>query len=214
MSLRRRTLGAIAAGAAASALPWPLRNAAAQAARVPTAPQTTGPFYPVDWGGDADNDLVVVRGEATRALGRVAHLRGRVVDRQGRPLAGSIIEIWQCDANGRYRHPADRGGAGRDPGFQGRGRTRAGEDGGYAFRTIRPAPYPGRTPHIHVAVWAPDGAQLVTQLYVAGEPGNERDALYNAIRDPGRRASVTARFEPADRIEPGALAADFDIVLG
>lgn len=211
---RRRTLQAIAAGGAASALAWPMRVALAQAQRAPTVPQTTGPFYPVDWNGDADNDLVVVRGEAARALGQVAHLRGRVLDRQGRPLAGSIVEIWQCDANGVYRHPADRRRAARDPGFQGRGRMRAGDDGGYAFRTIRPVPYPGRTPHIHVAVWAPDGSQLVSQIYVAGEPANERDMLYNAIRDPRQRDSVTARFEPADRIEPGALAADFDIVLG
>jgi protocatechuate 3,4-dioxygenase beta subunit len=214
MSLRRRTLAALAAGAAASALPWPSRAAAPRGTPVPTAPQTTGPFYPVDWSGDVDNDLVVVRGESARALGRVAHLRGRVLDRDGRPLSGSIVEIWQCDANGRYRHPGDRGGASRDRGFQGRGRTRAGDDGAYAFRTIRPVPYPGRTPHIHVAVWAPDGTQLVTQLYVAGEAANERDALYNAIRDPRRRDSVTARFEPADRIEPGALVADFDLVLG
>ena len=214
MSSRRQTLAAFAAGAAAGALPWPLRAAAAQSALVPTVAQTTGPFYPVDWSGDVDNDLVVVHGEAARALGQVAHVRGRVLDREGRLLPGAIVEIWQCDTNGRYRHPADRGGAGRDAGFQGRGRTRAGDDGRYAFRTLRPAPYPGRTPHIHFAIWAPDGTQLVTQLYVAGDPGNERDRLYNAIRDPRRRAGVTARFEPADRIEAGALAAEFDIVLG
>ena len=216
MTARRATLAALAAGLTASALPWPLRPATAKAgpARVPTAPQTAGPFYPVDWSGDSDHDLVVVRGEAARALGRVAHLRGRVLDRDGQPLAGSIVEIWQCDANGRYRHPADRGAAGRDPGFQGRGRARAGDDGAYAFRTIRPVPYPGRTPHIHFAVWGPDGTQLVTQLYVAGEAANERDTLYNSIRDARQRDSVTARFEPADRIEPGALVAQFDIVLG
>lgn len=214
MSMRRRTLAALAAGFAAPVLPRPSRAASPREGLVPTAPQTAGPFYPADWSGDVDNDLVVVRGEAARALGRVAHLRGRVLDREGRPMAGSIVEIWQCDANGRYRHPGDRGGAARDVRFQGRGRTRAGDDGAYAFRTIRPVPYPGRTPHIHVAVWAPDGTQLVTQVYVAGEAANERDMLYTAIRDPRRRESVTARFEPVDRIEPGALAAEFDLVLG
>ncbi len=214
MSSRRKTLAVFAAGAAAGAMPWPLRAVAARPELVPTVAQTAGPFYPVDWNGDVDNDLVMVHGEAARALGQVAHLRGRVLDRSGNSLAGSMLEIWQCDANGRYLHPADRGGARRDAGFQGRGRTRADDHGRYAFRTIRPAPYSGRTPHIHFAIWGPDGSQLVTQLYVAGEPRNERDRLYNSIRDPRRRASVTVRFEPADRIEPGALVAEFDIVLG
>jgi protocatechuate 3,4-dioxygenase beta subunit len=192
------------------ALP-PMRAGVAQPL-VPTPRQTTGPFYPVDWTGDIDADLVRVVGEAARAQGTVAHLRGRVLDVSGAPVPGAAIEIWQCDAFGRYRHPRDRQ-EGRDPGFQGRGRTTAGADGAYAFRTIRPVPYPGRTPHIHVAVVAPGREPLVTQLYVAGEPLNERDGLFNSVRDPRRRAALLARFEPADRIEPGALLAGFDIVL-
>jgi len=178
-----------------------------------TPRQSLGPFYPVDWAGDADNDLVIVRGEAARALGQVAHVRGRVMDRDGTPLEGSIVEIWQCDAKGVYRHPRDRGGP-RDPGFQGRGSTRAQQDGGWSFRTIRPVPYPGRTPHIHFLVRTPDGRDLVTQLYVAGEPGNAGDFLLNSVRDPRQRERLIARFDPADRIEPGALLAEFEIVVG
>lgn len=185
---------------------------ASAASPIATPRQSLGPFYPVEWDGDVDSDLVVVRGEAARSLGTVAHVRGRVVDRNGQPLAGSIVEIWQCDAKGVYRHPRDRIEK-RDTGFQGRGRVFAGDDGGWAFRTIRPVPYPGRTPHIHFFVRTPDGRELVTQLYVAGEPGNAGDFLLNSVRDPRSRERLMARFDPADRVESGALLAQFEIVI-
>jgi protocatechuate 3,4-dioxygenase beta subunit len=189
-----------------------LLPATARAALPPTPRQGEGPFYPTAPPLDADNDLVEVAGRDGRAAGVVTHVFGRVLDAEGRPLAGARVEIWQCDAAGRYHHPADpRGPA--DPNFQGFGHARAAEDGGYRFRTIRPVPYPGRTPHIHFAVLAPGRARLVTQMYVAGEPGNARDALYNAIRDPAARARVTVALAPADDIEPGAIAGRFDIVL-
>lgn len=220
-------MGVAALAGAAAAAPWRALAASgvqggaggqavagAGAQRIVTPRQSLGPFYPVDWSGDADNDLVIVRGEAARALGQVAHVRGRVVDRDGTPLDGSIVEIWQCDAKGVYRHPRDRGSRERDPGFQGRGSTRAAKDGGWTFRTIRPAPYPGRTPHIHFFVRTPDGRELVTQLYVAGEPANAGDFLLNSIRDERLRERLIARFDPADRVEPGALLANFDIVIG
>lgn len=189
--------------------------AARPAGLLPATPrQTLGPFYPLDWSGDADADLVRVAGAEARAMGTVTHLRGRVLDARGGPVEGAVVEIWQCDANGLYRHPNDRPGA-RDAGFQGRGRAAAGPDGGFAFRTVKPVPYPGRTPHIHVAVAAPGRARpLVTQFYVAGEPLNERDGLFDALRDPLAREAVLMRLEPADRIEPGALLAARDIVLG
>jgi protocatechuate 3,4-dioxygenase beta subunit len=123
------------------------------------------------------------------------------------------VEIWQCDANGRYRHPSDRN-ATRDPAFQGRGRMVSGADGRYAFRTIRPVSYPGRTPHIHFAIVAPQGAKLVTQMYVAGEPQNARDGVLQAIRDARQREAVIVRLEPAERLEAKALAGTFDIVMG
>ena len=179
----------------------------------PTPRQTAGPFYPVDWSGDADADLVRVAGEAAQAQGTVTHLRGRVLDTRGDPVPGAAVEIWQCDAHGRYRHPRDRAD-GRDGGFQGRGRAVAGADGAFAFRTIRPVAYPGRTPHIHVAVAAPGRETLVTQLYVAGEPLNARDGLFTSLREPLLRDAVLLRLEPADRLEPGALLAVRDIVLG
>lgn len=172
----------------------------------------TGPFYPTDWSGDADADLVQVTGEAARAMGVVTHLRGTLRATDGTALAGAAVEIWECDAQGIYRHPRDRE-AKRDQGFQGRGRLVTGPDGSFAFRTIRPVPYPGRTPHIHVRVVAPGRPELVTQLYLDGAPGNARDYLFNRLGAAGQEA-VLLRPVAADGMEPGAWLAERDIVLG
>jgi protocatechuate 3,4-dioxygenase beta subunit len=203
------------ASAAGTTLLLPKELLRAQADTITTPRQTTGPFYPVDWSGDADNDLVVVRGESTGALGQVAHVLGRVLDRYGQPVSGASVEIWQCDARGIYRHPGDeRGSRHHDTGFQGRGRTLSDDVGRYSFRTIRPVAYPGRAPHIHFKVAAPSQTPLITQMYVFGEPQNARDGVLNGIRDQRQRASVIVRLEPAEAIEPNALAGTFDIVLG
>ncbi len=197
---------------AASGLLLPL-PALAQA-RVATPPQTRGPFYPPTFPEDSDADLVRVRGAAAEAMGQVAHLRGHVRRLSGDPVAGALVEIWQCDARGIYRHPRAPRTEAFDGNFQGYGRAATDARGAFAFRTLRPAPYPGRTPHIHVQVTPRDGAALVTQFYVAGEPLNARDGILNAIRDPAARAAVTIPFIPADRIEPGALLAEAEILLG
>ena len=180
---------------------------------VPTPGQTEGPFYPVSLPADDDNDLVRVEGAAARALGTVTHVAGRVLDSRGKPVPGGVVEIWQCDANGIYRHPRAPGQERFDGGFQGHGRAAVGRDGGYSFRTIRPVPYPGRTPHIHFAVMVPGQGRFVTQMYVEGEPLNARDGLLNSIRDPAQRRSVIVPLQPADEIESEALKARFDIVL-
>ncbi|MBR0669729.1 dioxygenase family protein [Neoroseomonas soli] len=205
-TLARRRL-ALAAGGLVLPLP-----ALAQM-RAATPAQTRGPFYPVAFPPDTDADLVRVRGAAAEAMGIVAHLRGRITDTAGEPIPGALVEIWQCDANGRYNHPRAPETRLFDGNFQGYGRVVADARGAYAFRTLRPAPYPGRTPHIHVQVTRPGGAVLVTQFYVAGEPLNARDGVLNGIRDPRARESVIISFVPADRIEPRALLAEADIVL-
>jgi protocatechuate 3,4-dioxygenase beta subunit len=178
----------------------------------PTPRQPAGPFYPAELPLDDDNDLTRVAGLAGRAKGIICDLSGRVVDVNGRPLAHHRVEIWQCDANGRYRHPRDPGDAPLDPAFQGHGHTVTDAEGRCRFRTIRPVPYPGRTPHIHTAVLLPGSSPFITQLYVAGEPGNAEDFLYRHL-PADRRHLVTVPFE---RIADGEaeLAARFEIVLG
>ncbi len=143
----------------------------------------------------------------------VTYVTGRVVDPRGRPVAGARIEIWQCDAAGVYHHSGDSRGP-ADPDFQGYGRTVAAADGGYRFRTIRPVAYPGRTPHIHFKISGPGFAGLTTQMYVEGEPGNRRDFVLNAIRDPIVRRSVIVPLRQAAELEPGALHGVFTIVVG
>lgn len=199
---RRMLLGALACAA---------QPALAQALW-PTPPQTEGPFYPDRLPLDRDNDLTMVTGHPFPAAGEIADLTGRITDVNGKPLRGVIIEIWQVDNNGHYLHSADSG-AGKDPNFQGYGRFETGRDGAYRFRTIKPVPYPGRTPHIHVKLQHAGRELLTTQMYVQGHPLNDRDAILRSIRDARQRASVLVPFLPS-RERPGELAASFDIVLG
>ncbi len=185
----------------------------AQAPLVVTPGQTEGPFYPVKFPADMDGDLVRVRGQAAHALGKITHVSGRVRDRKGNLVKGATVEIWQCDANGIYDHPGDNGQRRRDTAFQGYGRVQVDGDGRYAFRTIKPVPYPGRTPHIHFKVSAPGVGRLTTQMYVAGEPQNETDGVLRRIRDRQARDSLIVRLDPGDDLEAGALKGSFDIVL-
>ena len=136
---------------------------------------------------DKDNDLTSVDGRPGTAVGTITNIGGRVTDADGLPQAGALVEIWQTNAFGRYHHPGDRSTSPLDPNFQGYGQTVTDARGQYRFRTIRPAPYPGRTPHIHFAIKPPDAGRLVTQMYLAGEPGNARDRLLQSIRDPAER---------------------------
>ena len=205
---RRATLTAAAAGLTLAG-----GAGRALAELVATPRQTTGPFYPVELPLDSDNDLVQVAGRPQQAAGEVFHLFGRVLDPDGRALAGAEVQIWQCDARGYYHHPRDRGGQ-ADPDFQGFGAAKTDAEGAYRFRTIRPVPYPGRTPHIHFAVLGADFEPLTTQMYLRGEPRNERDGLFRNIRDPAQRDSVLVAVEPAPEVEADAIAGTFDLVIG
>ena len=186
---------------------------AGSARLVPTPAQATGPFYPDSFPDDVDNDLVQAASAARHAQGHVTHIVGQVLDTNAKPVAGARIEIWQCDALGRYIHSGDADRGPSDPGFQGYGRTIVAADGMYSFRTIRPVPYPGRAPHIHFAVVAQDGRRLETQMYVADEKMNARDVLYRRLRNQSARQALTVALAPAPEIENGALAGRFDIVL-
>lgn len=200
-----------AAGIAGLALAGGAGRALAELVATPR--QTSGPFYPVELPLDSDNDLVQVAGRPHRAEGQVLHLFGRVLDPDGRALAGAEVQIWQCDARGYYHHPRDRGDQ-ADPNFQGFGAVRTDADGGYRFRTLRPVPYTGRTPHIHFAVLGAEFDTLVTQMYLRGEPMNERDGVFRRIRDPEARESVLVALRPAPEVEAGAEAGTFDLVIG
>jgi protocatechuate 3,4-dioxygenase beta subunit len=194
------------AAAAVVALPFCWTSAAAQSAapRRATPAQTEGPFYPVALPQDADADLLR-NGNLTYAQGQPAWVEGVVTDLQGKPLAGAQVEIWQCDHAGRYHHPGDGGRA--DANFQGFGRVTVGADGRYRFRTIKPVPYSGRTPHIHVKVKLARRELLTTQLYVEGDPNNERDFLWRNLG--ADRSLVTVPFRGGSE----GLQASFPIAV-
>jgi protocatechuate 3,4-dioxygenase beta subunit len=195
-----------------AALILPPRAFAATLATTPQ--QTEGPFYPVGFPADMDNDLVQVRGQAAQAMGTVLHFEGRVLDTSGRTVPGALVEIWQCDAQGIYDHPRQPGRERRDSAFQGYGRMLVDAEGRYRFRTLKPVAYPGRTPHIHFKV-ATAGSHLTSQFYIAGEAQNERDFVYReAARTVQQRERIEMRLQPASGLESGALATSMDIVVG
>ena len=180
-------------------------------ALMPTPRQSSGPFYPVSLPLDDDNNLTEVAGKSGKANGIISDVSGRIVDINGNPLRDLRIEIWQCDANGRYRHPREIASRPLDENFQGHGFTITNAQGLYRFRTIRPVPYPGRTPHIHIAVFPAGENPFVTQLYIAGEKSNESDFLYNDV-PLDKRHLVTAEFK-ASTAAGAEQQASFDIIL-
>lgn len=202
-SCSRRRL--ISGATALIAAPVFVRAALAQETRRPTPVQTEGPFYPVNLPEDSDADLLV-NGRLRYAQGQAAWLEGTLTDLAGRAVHGATVEIWQCDQQGHYHHPGSGGRA--DPAFQGFGRASVGADGGFRFRTIRPARYAGRTPHIHLKVKLGRRDLLTTQLYVQGETHNAGDGLYRRLNDADR-AALTRPFEPV----ADGVRASFDIVV-
>jgi protocatechuate 3,4-dioxygenase beta subunit len=193
--LRRRVLYGMAALPVAGFSSTTLSSTTlATSAVTPSANE--GPFYPPAHMrfDDVDRDLIKIDDKLEQSGGEIVTLAGRVLDTGGNPIPGARIEIWQCDVNGRYLHRADQGGTARDIGFQGFGHDISGADGSYAFRTIKPVPYTGRTPHIHVKVLIDNRERLTTQFYLADHPGNARDWLYRRV-PVTERERVTLRFE-------------------
>lgn len=196
MDRTRRTL---AAGLLAATIPMP----ALASSRRALVQMTDGPFYPSRgwrerW-SDWDADLTTVRrdGRVLVAKGEHLGLEAVVVDTDGRLIDDAEVEIWQCDVMQTYRHPREPAGEGRhDPGFQGFGAARSDRRGELGFRTIRPVPYPGRTPHIHVKLRHPAFGEWTSQLFVAGDPGNERDFLWRRVGEADRPA-LAMQLQPA-----------------
>ena len=207
MDLRRRLLISTAASgvAACAAIALP----ALATSRRALAAMTDGPFYPPRaWrergplAGDWDADLTRVQraGRLLSARGEHLGLQLRVADTQDRLIDEAEVELWQCDTLAQYRHPDVGLVAGRyDEGFQGFGATRSGKDGTLSLRTIKPVPYPGRTPHIHVKLRHPAFGELTSQLFLAGDPGNARDFLWRAVPQADRAAlELALQTAPAD----------------
>jgi protocatechuate 3,4-dioxygenase beta subunit len=206
---RRQFLGAAALGAADLAAPGVF---AEELFRTPA--QTEGPFYPDHLPLDTDNDLIIVNTGLTAAVGTITHLSGKLLDAKGDPIRNAVVEIWQVDNRACYFHSRGANGKERDPHFQGYGRFLTGSTGEYYFRTIRPVPYPGRTPHIHFKIRKGGKELLTTQCYIAGEAANERDGVYRGLRDAKERSALSVPFVPVPGSRIGEQAAKFDLILG
>jgi protocatechuate 3,4-dioxygenase beta subunit len=195
---------------------WTVRGAyAEELTKTPT--QTEGPFYPNKLPLDTDNDLLIINDGITPAVGEITHLTGKILDAKGNPLKNAVVEIWQCDANGVYLHTADsdKKKDKQDKNFQGFGRFVTGSTGEYYFRTIKPVPYPGRTPHIHFKIKQGRKELLTTQLYVKGEAArNEKDFIWKGVKDERQRNAITVDFTKLKESKTGELNANFVIVLG
>jgi protocatechuate 3,4-dioxygenase beta subunit len=184
--------------------------------RVLTPRLTQGPFYPDHLPLDTDNDLLVVNDALTPAVGTVTHLSGRVLDARGDAVRNALVEIWQVDNTGSYLHSrgTNPNAGRRDPNFQGYGRFLTGSTGEFYFRTIKPVPYPGRTPPIHVKVHVGGGARLTTQFFDRAEPRNARDMVLRGVRDPAARATVLGEYVPLKGATTGEMTVKYDVVLG
>jgi protocatechuate 3,4-dioxygenase beta subunit len=185
-----------------------------------TVTEVSGPQLGVERvAGELDHDLT--RQHAGEPLGERIVVSGRVLDGDGRPIRHTLVEIWQANAAGRYRHTGDRHPAPLDPNFSGAGRCVTDAEGRYEFITIKPGAYPWgnhhnawRPQHIHFSLLGQAFAQrLVTQMYFPGDPLFEYDPIYNSVRDPNGRERMVSRLNIGKTRPDWALAYDFDIVL-
>jgi protocatechuate 3,4-dioxygenase, beta subunit len=149
-------------------------------------------------------------------------VHGRVLDGAGRPLQDTLVEIWQANAAGRYRHEGDTHPAPLDPYFSGAGWCSTDAEGRYRFVTIKPGAYPWRNhanawrpPHIHFSLLGRTFSQrLITQMYFQGDPLLKHDPIWHAVADPAARRRLVSVFDPAETVPDWALAYRFDVTLG
>lgn len=206
----------VVAGYAQTAQRWPSQPLLR---RTPTVSELSGV-------NNLEKKLPLIRGDlaghaAKRAIGQLIHVRVRVVDESGVPVQGAMVEVWHCNAAGKYIHPNDTNDAPEDPNFYGAARLVAGDSGLVELRTIKPGAYPvpdtggwWRPPHIHFSVWGRVWlSRLVTQMFFPGEPLNEHDAILNAVRDPQARGRCIAELAPTGGGPKDALVYDHQIVV-
>jgi protocatechuate 3,4-dioxygenase, beta subunit len=184
-----------------------------------TLTEVTGPVFGPELGGTRATDLT--RQHAAAPIGERIVVSGRVIDEDERPLPGALVEIWQTNAAGRYRHDVDQHDAPLDPNFSGSGRVLTDDQGGYRFVTIRPGAYPWRNhanawrpAHIHFSVFGPAFAtRLVTQMYFPGDPLLGSDPIFNCTADEEARNRLISSFDWQTTLPEQALGFRFDIVL-
>ena len=184
-----------------------------------TLSERTGPVFGPGLMCEHDNDLTAQH--SGEPIGERIYVHGRVLDEDGRPVRGALVEVWQANAAGRYRHKVDQHNAPLDPNFSGAGRTLADEDGRYWFNSIKPGPYPWgnhhnawRPAHIHFSLFGSGIlSRLVTQMYFPGDTLQPLDPIFNSIPDEAARMRLVSRLD-MERTEPNyALAYEFNIVL-
>jgi protocatechuate 3,4-dioxygenase beta subunit len=205
----RRSILKAGAGIAASAVSATVMAKPAEI--TPANPE--GPFYPKHEQVDKDTDLTLIEGHTERAQGQVIRVTGEVLDDEGKPVEGALVDIWQANTHGRYHHEDDPATAPEDPDFQGWGMVKTDAEGRYAFTTIKPGAYKvdeswKRPPHIHYKVSRRGFHEITTQMYFAGEILNETDPLLQGVAEDARDL-LTVEFHETDGIPHG----HFPIVL-
>jgi protocatechuate 3,4-dioxygenase, beta subunit len=197
--------------------------------RAPSRPLVLLPEALHDPTGPAFGDAAVDPGDAdlTRQhdgepVGQRIVVTGRVLGTDGRPVPNTLVEVWQANAAGRYRHANDVHPAPLDPNFTGAGRCLTGADGGYRFVTVKPGAYPWRNhenawrpAHIHLSVFGRAFTdRLVTQMYFPGDPLLDRDPIFQSVRDSGARGRLISAFDWETTTPEWALGFRFDVVVG
>jgi protocatechuate 3,4-dioxygenase beta subunit len=191
---------------------WSLQNSLSE---------VTGPVFGADELGPLDHDMILNYAQTGEPIGERTIVHGRVLDESGRGVPHTLVEVWQANAGGRYRHRNDTYLAPIDPNFGGCGRMMTDETGYYAFRTVKPGAYPFRNhvnswrpAHIHFSLMGSGWAQrLITQMYFEGDPLIPKDSILNTIADPVAREGLVAKLDFNASVPLDALAYRFDIVL-
>jgi protocatechuate 3,4-dioxygenase beta subunit len=181
--------------------------------------EITGPVFGEDKVGELDHDLT--RQHEGEPLGQRIILHGRVLDEGDRPIRNTLVEVWQANAAGRYRHVVDNWPAPLDPNFTGAGRCMTDDEGRYRFVTIRPGAYPWknhdnawRPAHIHFSLFGRAFTQrLVTQMYFPNDPLFFQDPIFNSVPDERARQRMIANYDHDKTTPEWALGFKFDIVL-
>jgi protocatechuate 3,4-dioxygenase beta subunit len=191
---------------------WSLQNSLSE---------VTGPVFGREELGELDNDLLLNYAKQGEAIGERTIIHGRVMDENGRGIPNTLVEVWQANASGRYRHKNDTYIGAIDPNFGGCGRVITDEAGYYKFRTVKPGAYPFRNhvnswrpAHIHFSLYGSGWAQrLITQMYFEGDPLIPMDSILGTIPDPAARMRLVAPLDLNAAIPLDSLCYRFDVVL-